>query len=93
MAIACKCCAEMRKIRCAGPGYLPAYRPDRNPIERRFRKRKAWLRKAKARTIAGRIEARGDALRGVRPSDLLGGFRQSGDEARSLSDTVNKKPL
>ena len=65
--LACpKTAAVARRIASAGAAvrYLPAYRPDLNPIERRFSKLKAWLRQAKARTIAGRIEAMGDALRG-----------------------------
>lgn len=73
--------------------YLPAYSPDLNPIEKMFSKLKAWLRKAKARTIDGLIEAMGDALRGVRPGDILGWFRHSGYEARPSSDTVNRKSL
>ena len=51
--------------------YLPAYSPDLNPIERLFSKLKAWLRKAKARTVDALIEAMGEALRAVRPGDIL----------------------
>ena len=61
--------------------FLPAYSPDLNPIERMFSKLKAWLRSAAARTIDGLIEAMGDALRAVRPGDILGWFRQSGYQA------------
>ena len=73
--------------------YLPAYSPDLNPIERLFSKLKAWLRSATARTVDGLIEAMGDALRAVRPSDILGGSAIADIVARSSSDTVNKKPL
>jgi transposase len=73
--------------------YLPAYSPDLNPIERLFSKLKAWLRRAKARTIPGLIEAMGEALRRVRPVDILGWFSHSGYEAQPASDTLNKKPL
>jgi len=73
--------------------YLPAYSPDLNPIERLFSKLKAYLRTATARTIDGLIEAMGDALRAVRPGDILGWFRHSGYEAFPASDTVNKKSL
>ena len=73
--------------------YLPAYSPDLNPIERMFSKLKGFLRSAAARTIDGLIAAMGDALRTVRPEDVLGWFRHSGYEAPRSSDTVNKKPL
>src|SRR5206468_11855262 len=58
--------------------YLPAYSPDLNPIERLFGKLKAALRKAKARTVDALIEAMGDALREIRPADILGWFGHSG---------------
>lgn len=73
--------------------FLPAYSPDLNPIERMFSKLKAWLRAAKARTIDGLIEAMGDALRAVRPADIVGWFRHSGYQARRSSDTLDEKPL
>ena len=73
--------------------YLPAYSPDLNPIEKVFSKLKAYLRSAAARTVDGLIEAMGDALRAVRPGDILGWFRHSGYEAPPASDTVNKKLL
>ena len=53
---------------------------------------KAYLRSAAARTVDGLIEAMGDALRAIRPGDILGWFRHSGYEAPPSSDTVNKKP-
>nr|WP_303652444.1 IS630 family transposase [Paludisphaera mucosa] len=73
--------------------FLPPYSPDLNPIERMFSKVKAWLRSAKARTIGGLIEAMGDALRAVRPADVLGWFRHSGYQPRRSSDTPDEKPL
>jgi transposase len=73
--------------------FLPAYSPDLNPIERMFSKLKSWLRSAAARTVDGLIEAMGDALRAVRPSDILSWFRHSGYRGSQSSDTVNKKPL
>jgi len=70
--------------------YLPAYSPDLNPIERLFSKLKAHLRSAKARTVDGLIEAMGEALRAVRPGDILGWFAHSGYRAVSSTDTLNR---
>ena len=69
--------------------YLPAYSPDPDPIERLFSELKAWLRSAKARTVDGLIEMMGDALRAVRPGDILGWFLHSGYQATQSSDTPN----
>jgi transposase len=73
--------------------HLPAYSPDLNPIERLFSKIKAYLRSAKARTVDGLIGAMGEALRAVRPGDILGWFAHSGYGTRQSSDTLNKKLL
>jgi len=73
--------------------YLPAYSPDLNPIEKLFSKLKAWLRKAKARTVEALIEAMGDALRAVRPSDILGWFAHSGYIPGGSTATPNRKPI
>jgi transposase len=73
--------------------YLPAYSPDLNPIEKVFSKLKAYLRSAAVRTIDGLIGAMGDALRAIRPGDILGWFCHSGYKAPPSSDTVNKKLL
>jgi transposase len=89
--LSCHKTAEVaRRIEAAGAEvrYLPAYSPDLNPIERLFSKLKAWLRAAKARTVDGLIEAMGDALRAVRPADIVGWFAHScyrvpGSTARS----------
>ena len=94
--LACHKTAEVaRLIEAAGAcvRYLPAYSPDLNPIERLFSKLKAWLRSAKARAVEGLIEAMGDALRAVRPSDILGWFRHSGYREPPSTATVNKKLL
>ena len=72
---------------------LPAYSPDLNPIEPMFSKLKARLRSAAARTVDDLIGAMGDALRAVRPGDILGWFRHSGYEVTHSSDTLNRKPL
>jgi hypothetical protein len=93
--LACHKTAEVaRLIGSAGAEvrYLPAYSPDLNPIERMFSKLKAHLRSAKARTIDALVEAMGQALRAVRPGDILGWFRHSGYQANGSSDTLNKKP-
>lgn len=62
--------------------HLPAYSPDLNPIEHMFSKFKGALRSAAARTIDGRIDAMGEALRAIRPSDILGWFRHCGYRGR-----------
>ncbi len=72
--------------------YLPAYSPDLNPIERLFSKLKAALRKAKARTVDALIEAIGDALRAIRPGDIVGWFRHSGYRPPESTDTIKRKP-
>jgi transposase len=72
--------------------YLPAYSPDLNPIEKLFSKLKAHLRSAAERTVAGLIEAMGDALRAVRLGDILGWFSHSGYVPDMSTDTPNRKP-
>ena len=94
--LACHKTAEVaRLIAAAGAEvrYLPAYSPDLNPIERLFSKLKAHLRSAKARTVDGLIEAMGEALRAVRPGDILGWFAHSGYWTASSTDTLNRKLL
>jgi transposase len=82
-----------RRIEAAGAGvrYLPAYSPDLNPIEKRFSKLKAHLRSAAARTVDGLIEAMGDALRAVRPGDILGWFGHGGYGPSMSTATFNRK--
>ncbi len=94
--LSCHKTAEVaRLIAAAGAEvrYLPAYSPDLTPIEKVFSKLKELLRSAAARTVDGLIAAMGDALRAIRPGDILGWFRHSGYVAPPSSDTVNKKLL
>ena len=94
--LACHKTAEVaRLIAAAGAEvrYLPAYSPDLNPIERLFSKLKAWLRTAEARTVDGLIEAMGEALRAVRPGDILGWFGHSGYRAPGSTARVKEKLL
>jgi transposase len=94
--LACHKTAEVaRLIAAAGAEvrYLPAYSPDLNPIERLFSKLKAWLRSAKARTVGALIEAMGDALRAVRPGDIVGWFGHSGYRPPQSTARVNGKRL
>jgi transposase len=94
--LSCHKTAEVaRLVEAAGAEvrFLPAYSPDLNPIERLFSQLKAYLRSAAARTVDGLIAAMGDALRAIRPGDILGWFRHSGYKAPPSSDTVNKKSL
>ncbi len=61
--------------------YLPPYSPDMNPIEEAFAKVKGVLRKVQARTRGALIEAMGQALGAVNPSDARGFFEHSGYRA------------
>ena len=79
--LACHKTAEVERLIAAAGAcvrYLPAYSPDLNPIERLFSKLKAALRKAKARTVEALIAAIGEALRAIRPGDIVGWFAHSG---------------
>ena len=92
--LACHKTAEVaRLIKSAGAEVrcLPAYSPDLNPIEQLFSKLKGLLRSA-ARTVDAVIEAMGDALRAVRPSDILGWFGHSGYPTAPSTVTVERKP-
>jgi transposase len=94
--LACHKTAEVaRLIGAAGAEVrdLPAYSPDLNPIERLFRKLKAALRSAAARTVDALIEALGEGLRAIRPGDIRGWFAHSGYPTDSSTVTVNEKPL
>jgi transposase len=57
---------------------LPAYSPDLNPIEKMWSKVKAFLRKAKARTLDALEKAIKDALATISASDSLGWFASCG---------------
>lgn len=58
--------------------FLPAYSPDLNPIEMMWRKVKALLRKAQARTRSDLLLAIASALNAVTPQDPLGWFTSCG---------------
>jgi transposase len=58
--------------------FLPAYSPDRSPIEEAFAQRKALLRRAKARTSAALETAIGDALDAVTPHQARRYFTHCG---------------
>jgi transposase len=93
--LACHKAAEVaRLVESAGAEvrYLPAYSPDLNPIEQLFSKLKGLLRSAAARTIDAVIEAMGEALRAIRPSDILGWFGHSGYPTTGSTVTVKRKP-
>jgi transposase len=53
---------------------LPAYSPDLNPIEKMWSKIKAFLRSAKARTFKTLLDAIGEALQTITPTDAQGWF-------------------
>jgi transposase len=94
--LACHKTAEVaRLIAAAGAEvrYLPAYSPDLNPIEMLFSKLKAWLRSAAARTVDGLIDAMGDALRAIRPGDILGWFRHCGYRIAESTARLEEKLL
>ena len=58
--------------------YLPAYSPDRNPIEQAWSKLKARLRARAARSREALENAIPDALETITPSDAQGWFRHAG---------------
>ena len=79
--LSCHKTAEVeRLIRSVGAEvrYLPPYSPDLNPIEELFSKLKEFLRSAAARTVDALIDAFGDALRSITPSNILGWFNHCG---------------
>jgi transposase len=94
--LSCHKTAEVARL-IAGAGaavrYLPAYSPDLNPIERLFSKLKAALRKAKARTVDALIAAMGEALRAIRPGDIIGWFRHSGYPPPGSTARAKRKQL
>jgi transposase len=94
--LSCHQTAEVgRRIGAAGAEvrYLPAYRPDLNPIEPLVSKVKEALRQVAARTVDALIEAMGDAPRAVSLSDIPGWFGHSGYSPGGSTARVNKKPL
>jgi transposase len=58
--------------------FLPPYSPDLNPIEEAFSKIKNLVRKAAERTREGLNEAIAQALRAIRPQDVVGWFAHCG---------------
>jgi transposase len=58
--------------------FLPAYSPDLTPIEQRFSKVKAHLRRLAARTQEALLEALATALAAVTAHDAHGWFRHAG---------------
>jgi transposase len=58
-------------------GYLPAYRPDMNPIEEMFRKVKEHPRPSAARAVETLMTAMRNALRSVTTENNLGWFEHS----------------
>ena len=58
--------------------YLPAYSPDRNPIEQAWSKLKTRLRARAARSREALENAIPDALGTITPSDARGWFRHAG---------------
>ena len=92
--LSCHKTAEVeRLIRAAGAEvrYLPAYSPDLTPIEKLFSKLKGLLRSAAARTADGLIDAMGEALRAVRPGDILGWFAHCGYRTAESTARVKRK--
>ena len=57
---------------------LPSYSTDLNPIEEAFSKVKTLLRKAKARTLDGLLEATAEALCAISADDARGYFDHCG---------------
>jgi len=82
-----------RPLRRGLAGKDEAYSPDLDPIERLFSKLKAYLRSAAARTVAALIEAKGEALREVRPGAILGWFGHGGYRTSTSTDTLDRKLL
>ncbi len=62
--------------------YLPSYSPDLNPIEQAFSKIKTAVRRAKARSHEGLVDAFDAALDTVTESDAQGWITHSGYRLR-----------
>lgn len=58
--------------------FLPAYSPDFNPIELLFAKLKTHLRGAAARAFDPLVDAIGDGLRTITPTEIVGSYRHCG---------------
>jgi len=70
--------AQVIKARGAELRYLPKYSPDINPIESVFSPLKATLRKAAERTVNGLQRCVGSFIRGLKPCECIGYFRNAG---------------
>ena len=70
--------AEAIRGREAGLVYLPAYRPDLNPIEQVFSKVQNELRRRQLRTVAEVEDAFGASLDWITPSDARNYFAHAG---------------
>jgi transposase len=70
--------AQVIKARGAELRYLPKYSPDLNPIESVFSPLKATLRKAAERTVNGLQRCVGSFIRGLKPCECIGYFRNAG---------------
>jgi transposase len=71
--------------------YLPAYSPDLSPIETLFSTLKGLLRTAAARTVDALIAAMGDALRAIRPGDIVDWFGHCGYRTAESTARVKRK--
>jgi transposase len=58
--------------------FIPPYSPEFNPIEKCWAKVKAFLRKARARTVTSLLEALGTALNEISADDAANWFRGAG---------------
>ena len=58
--------------------FLPPYSPDLNPIEKMWSKVKAFLRKAKARTLDALVDSIREALESVTTTDVIGWLKECG---------------
>ncbi len=94
--LSCHKTAEVERLIAAAGAevrYLPASSPDLNPIEKLFSELKEALRAAAARTVEALIAAMGEALRAVRPGDILGWFAHSGDRTPGSTARGKRKLL
>jgi transposase len=69
---------ELIEARGAELVFVPSYSPDLNPIEQAFSKIKNILRKLGGRTHKALLEAMGEALWKITPSDAAGWFNHCG---------------
>ncbi len=70
---------------------LPPWSPDLTPIEKMWSKVKGFLRSVGAGTTEAVYDAPGDALRAVRPQDIVGWFRSCGVSVRDAWESAVTK--